>query len=151
MITQLPTNNTELLKDCLLALPDLHTLVIVDDGPTTVGKLQDLFGGKTNFSSIRKAVIPVSAHPILSRLPNVEDLVCFDAPGRQRATQSVLRSTKKPYIKERNGTVEPVLKSCSLTTDFPDPTFYKGMYIYVLLPTAVVLPVCLHSPCQEIP
>lgn len=66
----------QLFVDCLLALPNLHTLEI----PPTSHPLVTLFGNafkpRPEFRSIRRLIAPAGAHPILQCLPNLEELVC---------------------------------------------------------------------------
>ena len=119
--------NTELLRDCLLALPSLHTLEILNTYKTVTGVVKTVFKNKPDFPSIKKVMIPVTAHPILSRLPNLEDLACLRTRSRYPSVRPVLKSLRGPYVKERQGVVEPVLKSFMVVSDLREGKFAEGM------------------------
>jgi len=128
LITQLPTNLMELLRDCLLALPNLHMLVIMDGNPTefvdmrfvwrntdynlVYEKVKTVFMKEPNFPNIKKAAIPIYAGPILSRLPNLEELACYGGCVDYSSVRYIPRDLH--YVKKINGVVEPVLKSLSI-------------------------------------
>jgi hypothetical protein len=79
---------------------------------------------KRDFPSIKKVTIPLTAHPMLTRLPNVEELVCF-RNSMERNVNPVLNSLRGPYAKERKGEVDPVLKSFKVISMSPERT--EGM------------------------
>ena len=116
-------------KECLEALPRLHTLEIVDSKLTTksgvVGCSRNIFK-KPDFPSIRKVTMPLIAHSILARFPNMEELVCFGDHWWRSAT-SLLNSIRGPYVREKYGEIEPVLKSFTLVNTRPDDLIPQGM------------------------
>ena len=131
LITQLPNDCVGLLRDCLVALPSLHTLGIVDHADAITGKVQTTFKNKPDFPNIRKVAIPTGVHPILSRLPNVEELVCYHNFTKNGAAKSILSSLKKPGIEASNSEAEPVLKSLSIIGILPDGAFVDGTYTHL--------------------
>jgi len=116
------------LKECLEALPCLHTLEIVDSKfetkPGISGYLKHTFRG-LDFPSIRRVTIPLAAHPILCRFPNLEELVCFGHES-WKTVKPVLTSVRGPYAKERTGEIEPVLKSFALISGYHDKLIVEG-------------------------
>lgn len=108
-----------------MALPSLHTLVIVDSWDILTKPIRIIFSKKQDFQNIKKVTIPLAAHPILSRLPNVEELVCFGNKVQQN-TKPLLKSLQGLYTKERNGEIEPVLKSLIIISVFEEINFTKG-------------------------
>ncbi|KAF9645652.1 hypothetical protein BDM02DRAFT_488130 [Thelephora ganbajun] len=126
LITQLPRDSTLLMRDCLLALPSLHTLVIVDGCYNGTGWIKSVFKHKPDFPQIRNVTIPAFAHPILSRLPNMEELVCYCNISWRSVLKPVLSSLRGPYVKERHGKVEPVLKSFTVICPAREWDFSEG-------------------------
>jgi len=66
----------QLFVDCLLALPNLHTLEIAPTSLPLVTLFCNAFKSRPHYRSIRKLIAPSGAHPILQCLPNLEELVC---------------------------------------------------------------------------
>ena len=66
----------QLFVDCLLALPNLHTLEIAPTSLPLVTLFGNAFKTRPQYRCIRKLIAPSGAHPILQCLPNLEDLVC---------------------------------------------------------------------------
>ena len=92
LITQPQAGRTELLRDCLQALPNLHTLVIIDDGFTRHTEIQTVFM-ELEFPNIKRAAIPIHAGPILSWLPNLEELTCYCEYVRRSSFGYIPRSS----------------------------------------------------------
>ena len=120
------------LRECLGALPSLHTLEILDREDLALDRTFKINGSATevfkrgDFPSIKKVTIPQAVHPILSRLPNIQELVCFGhRPGW--SVKSVLSSVRGPYLKENTGETDPVLKSFTIISDNPDYRIAEGM------------------------
>jgi len=65
-----------LFVDCLLALPNLHTLEIAPTSLPLVTLFGNAFKNRPQYNCIRKLIAPSGAHPILQCLPNLEELVC---------------------------------------------------------------------------
>ena len=126
LIVELPDVSGKRLRECLLALPSLHTLYL--SRRTTYGSeaFRSAFKHLPNFPSIKTAAIPISAHPIMSRFPGVEDFVCFGDPTR--CFNPLLTSMRKPRRKERQGRVEPVLKSFAIVCQYRVPGLAEGMF-----------------------
>jgi len=145
----------ELLRDCLLALPSLHTLEIVGTNRTGTGAARSVFNHGTDFPNIRKVTIPTLVYPILSRLPKVEELVFIHDPSGRTSIKTLLSSLRGPYVKERRGEVEPVLKSFTIIRIYPDQEFAKGMYTNPPPPPCRLdladSSVCSRSHCRENP
>jgi hypothetical protein len=114
------------LRECLSALPSLHTLEIVDSSHAATGMVKAAFKHKPDFPNIKRVTIPLTAHPILSRLPNVEEIVCLRGTMRVNV-RPLLSSLRGPYVRERNGEVEPVLKSFTVISISPEMGFTEGM------------------------
>ena len=116
-------------KECLEALPCLHTLEILnsqlDSKSGMAGCAKETFKGP-DFPSIRKVTLPLVAHPILSRIPNLEDLICF-CHFSWRSVKPLLASVRGPYARERTGDIEPVLKSFTLIGTRRDESIVEGM------------------------
>ena len=74
---QLLSGCTELLVDCLLVLPSLHMLEIMDDNYTRPWTIKIVFENEPNFPDIKKAAIPICTGPMLSQLPNLEELTFY--------------------------------------------------------------------------
>lgn len=119
-------NSMLYLRDCLEALPSLHTLEIAPGDRNMTGLTRVTFKDPLSFPSIRKVTIPLTVHPILSRLPNLEELVCFSGPSG-KSVKPLLGSLRGPYLRERNGEVEPVLKSFRVISPYPDSEIAAGM------------------------
>ena len=66
----------QLFVDCLLALPNLHTLEIAPTSLPLVTLFGNAFKNRPQYRSVRKLIAPAGAHPILQSLPNLEELVC---------------------------------------------------------------------------
>ena len=66
----------QLFVDCLLALPNLHTLEIAPTSLPLVTLFGNAFKNRPQYRSVRKLISPAGAHPILQCLPNLEELVC---------------------------------------------------------------------------
>ena len=66
----------QLFVDCLLALPNLHTLEIAPTSLPLVTLFSNAFKTRPHYKCIRKLIAPSGAHPILQCLPNLEELVC---------------------------------------------------------------------------
>jgi len=66
----------QLFVDCLLALPNLHTLEIAPTSLPLVTLFGNAFKPRPQYRSVRKLIAPSGAHPILQCLPNLEELVC---------------------------------------------------------------------------
>lgn len=66
----------QLFVDCLLALPNLHTLEIAPRNLPLVTLFSATFKHRPQYRCIRKLIAPSGAHPILQCLPNLEELVC---------------------------------------------------------------------------
>jgi hypothetical protein len=66
----------QLFVDCLLALPNLHTLEIAPTSLPLVTLFGTAFKHRPQYRCIRKLIAPSGAHPILQCLPNLEELVC---------------------------------------------------------------------------
>jgi len=132
-ITQLSDARIELLRDCLLALPSLHTLGIVDDAKTTTQMVEDVFREtKTKkIPNITKVAIPVCAHPILRLLPKVEELACYKNPTKNSSVKSVVTSSQKHVPKEGKGGAESVLKSFIVIAPHAEPGFATGTYTHI--------------------
>lgn len=109
LIVRLPRNSIELLRDCLVGLPSLHTLGIANgSGYIEPQAFKSVSKHRLDFPNIKKVAIPAFAYPILALLPNVEEIVCFSGSVPVRSVTSILRKLRKPYQSAR---VEPVLKS----------------------------------------
>ena len=70
------TDIMQLFVDCLLALPNLHTLEIAPTSLPLVTLFGTAFKTRPQYRSVRKLIAPSGAHPILQCLPNLEELVC---------------------------------------------------------------------------
>ena len=66
----------QLFVDCLLALPNLHTLEIAPTSVPIVTLFCNAFKNRPQYRCVRKLIAPSGAHPILQCLPNLEELVC---------------------------------------------------------------------------
>lgn len=66
----------QLFVDCLLALPNLHTLEIAPTSLPLVTLFGNAFKNRPQYRSVRKLISPAGTHPILQCLPNLEELVC---------------------------------------------------------------------------
>lgn len=66
----------QLFVDCLLALPNLHTLEIAPTSLPLVTLFGNAFKHRPQYGSVRRLIAPAGAHPILQCLPNLEELVC---------------------------------------------------------------------------
>lgn len=66
----------QLFVDCLLALPNLHTLEIAPTSLPLVTLFGNAFKHRPLVKSVRKLISPSGAHPIIQCLPNLEELVC---------------------------------------------------------------------------
>lgn len=66
----------QLFVDCLLALPNLHTLEIAPTSLPLVTLFCTAFKTRPQYRSVRKLIAPSGVHPILQCLPNLEELVC---------------------------------------------------------------------------
>lgn len=66
----------QLFVDCLLALPNLHTLEIAPTSLPLVTLFCTAFKHRPQYRCVRKLIAPSGAHPILQCLPNLEELVC---------------------------------------------------------------------------
>ncbi|KAF9789813.1 hypothetical protein BJ322DRAFT_1044359 [Thelephora terrestris] len=66
----------QLFVDCLLALPNLHTLEIAPTSLPLVTLFANAFKHRPQYRSVRKLIAPAGAHPVLQSLPNLEELVC---------------------------------------------------------------------------
>lgn len=129
LIIHLPEGSTKLLSECLMGLPCLHTLGIASGGQFIDSKaLKSISRTKLDFPNITKVVIPVSAHPILTLLPKVEEIICFCEHKVQQVIKPVLRGLRKPYLKERCGEIEPVLKSFAVVSPVCGWCWTKGAY-----------------------
>ena len=118
-------------KECLEALPRLHTLEITDTKMDSksgmAGFTKKTFNFKCpDFPSIRKVTVPLIAHPIVSRFPNMEELVCFSNCS-WKSVKPVLASVRGPYAREKSGEIEPVLKSFTIISTDPDMAIAEGM------------------------
>ena len=90
--------------------------------------------GGRNLPDIKRVAIPDVAHPILSRLPGVEEVVCYYNPEKRSAAKSTLTSLRSPSAKEKKGQIEPVLKSLTFVGSFWEDGFVNGTYTYVPSP-----------------
>ena len=70
------TEIMQLFVDCLLDLPNLHTLEIAPTSLPLVTLFSTAFKTRPQYPSIRKLIAPSGVHPILQSLPNLEELVC---------------------------------------------------------------------------
>lgn len=66
----------QLFVDCLLALPNLHTLEIAPTSLPLVTLFANAFKHRPQRPSVRRLIAPTGVHPILQCLPNLEELVC---------------------------------------------------------------------------
>ena len=121
------------LRDCLLALPCLHTLCITSSSIVTC-EIQEAFKYRPDFPEIKTLAIPISAHPILPRIPKVEEFIYF--AGQKRSPKVVLGKFRGPYTRERNGDVDPVLKSFTIMAPSLNPISYPSMFAALSLLTA---------------
>jgi len=101
----------------------------MDDPDTGTGVIKTAFKHKPDFPSIKSATMPVCACPILARLPNVEELVCYHSYRNRTPFKSILNSLRRPHAKEESGEVEPVLKSLSVVNAFSEQGFTEGTYV----------------------
>ena len=113
------------MRQCLHALPSLRALGIMEDGPIVTEELRNLFRSKPDIDNIRKATIPVCARPILGRLPNLEELVCYHGT-KDIIIKSFLSGVRVKYVDKGMGESDPVLKSISIIGPLGDG-FVKGM------------------------
>jgi len=97
------------------------------------GLVKEAFNQGPDFPNIRKVTIPDMAHPILSRFPNVEDLVCLQDPQGRTRIGGFMKSLRGPYVRERRKEIEPILKSFRIIGKYPDPEFAEGMYTLIPL------------------
>jgi len=136
LITQPWAGRMELLRDCLLALPNLHTLGIIDDGSNNHAEIRTVFM-KFEFPNIKRAAIPILAGPILLRLPNLEELTCYCEYVRRSSFRYIRKSSWRPHVGKRHA--EPVLKSLSIIGPCSEENFIGGMYnIHAPLPVTLV-------------
>lgn len=127
-MTDLPGGSSELLRECLSNFPALHTLGIVNDWCLETPALRSAFKHQPDYPKVRTVAIPVSAHPILARLPGVEEAIFFKPIYSFKSAKPVLNSFRGPYRKERLGLVEPVLKSFTLVSAYQEEGFTHGVY-----------------------
>ena len=110
------------------SLPSLHTLEIVDsklkNESHQIVWTKEIFK-KSNFPRIKKVAIPLIAHPILSHFPNMEELVCFGHPHGS-GVRHLLKSVRGANQRKKTGKIEPVLKSFTLISTWPDQFIAKG-------------------------
>lgn len=113
----------------MTALPRLHTLAIMDDDKTKTREVGAAFGSNCEFSKIKKAAIPLCAHPLMKRLPRVEDLTCYFDHLKLAEPKSILASLHGPSRAEIRRGVEPTLKNLTIVGPNIPPIFAEGMYI----------------------
>ena len=75
-------------------------------------------------------MVPICAYPILPRLPNLEELVCYHNYTNRSTLKSIPNSLRRPRAKEKNGEVEPVLKSLSVFGIVAGLDFNLGMSVF---------------------
>lgn len=88
----------------------------MDDAGTVTKAVTTAFTG-AYFPSIRRAVIPICAHPLLRRFPNLEELVCHRNPSKQAVMTSIVKSLRGPHI-----------KSLSVIAETLEADFTRGTY-----------------------
>ena len=131
------SDSLEHFQKCLEALPSLHTLEVVNSSlkkeASMTGWTKEIFQStlqvdkkKDSLPRIKKVTIPLTAHPILSRFPKMEELVCFGHP-HEPGVRHLLGSVRGPHQKERSGEIEPVLKSFTVIGTHRDKYIAKGM------------------------
>lgn len=113
------------MKQCLLALPSLRALGIMDHRSIVTEKIRNVFKNKPDFPNIKKVTVPVCAHPMLGRFPGVEEIVCYRCPSKETIHKSALCSARVSYARKMTGGMEPVLKSISVIGPIADG-FTKG-------------------------
>ena len=79
LITQPQAGRMELLRDCLLALPNLHTLGIIDDGFTRHTEIPTVFMELKfpNIKRCKRAASRSADHTDSSRIPSILLLLCI--------------------------------------------------------------------------
>jgi len=115
-------------RECLIGLPSLHTLEIVNtrlENKSSMGGYTREIFRRPDFPGIRKVTIPLIAHPLLSRFPNMEELACF-GHTTSLGVKPLLASVRGPYKREKSGEIEPVLKSFTLITTRRDEPIAEG-------------------------
>jgi hypothetical protein len=130
-MVSLPDKTLGLLRDCLMGLPSLHTLGIANgSGTPEWDAFSSISRCKLDFPNIKKVAIPLFAHPILGLLPQVEELVCFCDSTKGQSIRPILERLRKPYVKERKGQIDPVLKSLTIVS--PARVWGCGKCAYII-------------------
>jgi len=87
-----PYRVAKLFVECLVTLPNLHTLEIVSmsEGRTAQSLATALEKKGRNLQQVRTLVLPPAAHWLLRYCPNVEDLTCCAAKPDERFVESLV-------------------------------------------------------------
>ena len=80
-----------LFVKCLGFLPNLHTLEITWSASPLSGKLRKALR-RIELPQIKTLILPVTAHPLLERCHEVEDVVCVVAYDWNVSSEEFLRS-----------------------------------------------------------
>jgi hypothetical protein len=147
----------EPFRQCLLALPSLRALGIMDHKSLTHGIVESVFKNKPDFPNIKKVTIPGCIHVMLPRFPGMEELVCYRCPAQPAIFQAVMRSTRVYYARANDLKVEPVLKSVSAIglmaegfTKGTDPPHGSGFMTLELIPRVHTVLVSKFSRIRKV-
>ena len=77
MTIDLPSNGSTvpLFVKCLEALQNLHTLEILSADDVLTSPLKNALK-RVQLPRVHTLILPLAAHPLIGRCPNVEDLIC---------------------------------------------------------------------------
>ncbi|KAF8432408.1 hypothetical protein L210DRAFT_3558364 [Boletus edulis BED1] len=108
---------------CLATLPNLNTIHFVHIEWRMPTVIRNAFRGK-RFPSVRRISLPSSAHEIIKRCPNLEEVTCVDGDG-SKIVQSLVEA-KCHQVRILKGITTPLTRLVDLVPNLTHASVAKG-------------------------
>ncbi|KAF8431458.1 hypothetical protein L210DRAFT_3560404 [Boletus edulis BED1] len=108
---------------CLATLPNLNTIQVVHIERRILTVIRNAFRGK-RFPSVRRISLPASAHEIIKRCPNLEEVTCVDEDG-SKIVQSLVEA-KCHQVRILKGITTPLTRLVDLVPNLTHASVAKG-------------------------
>ncbi|KAF8434828.1 hypothetical protein L210DRAFT_3552465 [Boletus edulis BED1] len=109
---------------CLATLPNLNTIRVIGSETRMQTVIKDAFRGK-QFPSVRRISLPSSAHEIVRKCPNVEEVACVDEDG-SKIVQSLVEG-KCHQVRILKGISAPLTRLADLVPNLTHASVAKGV------------------------
>ncbi|KAF8126501.1 hypothetical protein EV363DRAFT_1347687 [Boletus edulis] len=111
---------------CLATLPNLNTIQVVHIEWRMQTVIRNAFRGK-RFPSVRRISLPSSAHEIIKRCLNLEEVTCVDGDG-SKIVQSLVEA-KCHQVRILKGITTPLTRLVDLVPNLTHASVAKGSYM----------------------